>query len=264
MDAALAYDSYLVPWKFEPWSREVIQRAKVWRGDRALDVCCGTGIVACRIAGTGAKVTGLDVTPAMLAQARRRAGEEGVGVNFVEGSAERLPFPAAAFDLVTCQQGLQFVPDRQAAVREMRRVLAPGGRAVIAAWTDLASQPAYAILDAHASAHLGPGAFALPFSLGGEAELRRLLAGARFDAVAIDTVTRPVRIPEPERFVEVTLAAAAGFFPALVALDPADRDARIAAAAAETTPALAELLDGGQLVFPMTAVIAVARVKTAG
>src|SRR5258706_9200862 len=76
----IEYDSYFVPSLFEPWSREVIKRAQVWKGDRVLDVACGTGIVACRIAGSGAKVTGIELRPERLAQARVRATEENVPV----------------------------------------------------------------------------------------------------------------------------------------------------------------------------------------
>jgi SAM-dependent methyltransferase len=261
VNPAEAYDRYLVPSLFEPWSRELIQRAKVWKGDRVLDVACGTGIVACRIAATGAQVTGLDVTPGMLAQAKVRAGEEGVGVTWVERSAERLPFAAGSFDLVTCQQGVQFVADRAAAVKEMRRVLAPGGRAVIACWTGLEGQPGYAPLHEVARRHFGERGFSAPFSLGGEAVLRGLLAGAGFAPIAIETVTRVCRFPDPEVFVRRTLVAAAGFFPELEALDPELREARITAAAAEATPALADRIEGGQLVMPTQSLLAVGRVR---
>ena len=67
MEDAETYDSYLVPAIFEPWSRELIKRAQVWKGDSVLDVCTGTGIVACRIAGTGAAVTAIDISPELLA-----------------------------------------------------------------------------------------------------------------------------------------------------------------------------------------------------
>ena len=262
MDPAEAYDSYLVPAMFEPWSREVIQRAKVWNGDKVLDVACGTGIVACRIAGTGATVTGFDLTPAMLDQARKRAASERVTVKWVAGNAERLPFPDGSFDLVTCQQGLQYVPDRARAVREMRRVIAPGGRAVVACWAGLDHHPPYKVVDEVVRRHFGPGGFTLPFSLGDEAELKQLLTAARFHAVAIDTVTRTVRFPDPAMFVAMSLTAAAGFFPDIVALEPAARAAKIEAAVAECTPALASWIEGDHVVMQKVSMLAVGRVKT--
>jgi ubiquinone/menaquinone biosynthesis C-methylase UbiE len=262
VNPAEAYDSYLVPAMFEPWSREIIQRAKVWNGDRVLDVACGTGIIACRIAATGAKVTGLDLTPAMLEQAKKRAEAERVSVTWVERSAESLPFPDGSFDLVTCQQGLQFVPDRARALREMRRVTAPGGRVVIACWAGLDHHPAYKVLDEIASRHFGQGGFHLPFSLGDEAHFRELMNAARFHAVAVDTVTRTVRFPEPAAFARLSLTAAAAFFPAIAGLDPEDRAARISAAAEECTPALAGYAEGDHLVVATTSMLAVGRVPT--
>ena len=226
---AEAYDSFLVPAIFEPCSRDLIQRAKVFRGDRVLDVATGTGIVACRIAATGAKVTGLDPAPAMLEQARKRAAAEGVGVTWVERSAESLPFAAKAFDLVICQHGLQHVGDRAAAVKEMRRVVAPGGRAVIACWAGVDTHPVHELLDEIGFFGAGDGGTSSPFSLGDEAALRQLLTGARFHAVAVERVTRTVRVPEPERF-----------------------------------PALAGFVEGDQLVFPLTSHIAIGRVPTEG
>jgi SAM-dependent methyltransferase len=246
------YDTYFVPALFEPWSRELIKRAQVWKGDRVLDVACGTGIVACRIAATGAKVTGLDINAERLAQARVRATEEAVPVTFVERNAESLGFAAGSFDLVTCQQGLQFVADRAAAVREMKRVIAPGGRCVIASWCALDRNPAYAALDQVAQNHFGPGGFAGPFSLGDEAELRALLAGAKFFAIAIETVTRTVRFPDPPKFAAETLNMAADRLGATASPE----------AHADALAAMAPFMEGEQLVFPTASLIATARVKT--
>ena len=67
------YDEYFVPALFEPWARDLIRRAEVWKGDRVVDLACGTGIVACRIAGTGAAVIGIDASADQLAQAKQRA-----------------------------------------------------------------------------------------------------------------------------------------------------------------------------------------------
>jgi len=259
--AAEAYDAYLVPALYEPWSRELIGRAKIWRGDRALDVACRTGIIACRIAATGAQVTGLDPSAAALAQARTRAAAEGVSVTFVEHDALALPFPAASFDVVTCQQALQLAPDRLAAARELRRVLAPGGRAVVSCWAGLDHHPAYALVDEVATRHLGDGV-AAAFAFGDEVALRKLLAEARFFAVAVETVTRTMRFPEPDQFVARTLHAAALASPVIAALDPDTRAARIAAAAAEATPGLDRFVEGEHAVFPMTAVVGVGRVRT--
>lgn len=243
------YDAYLVPAIFEPWSRELIKRAQVWNGDRVLDVCCGTGIVACRIAGTGAKVTGIDSDASRLALARQRATDEGVPVTWLEGTAERLPFRQPAFDLVTCQQGLQFVGDRARAASEMRRVIAPGGRAVIACWAPIEHQAPFQIVDDIAAKHTGKR-HVHPFGFGDRAALDKLLVGAKFFAIAIESVTRQVRLADPARFATMALTTITG--------SPADA---LTAAIDEATAALASLVDGEHMVFSMTSLVAVARVK---
>lgn len=251
MADAETYDSYLVPAIFEPWSRELIKRAQVWKGDRVLDVACGTGIVACRCAGTGATVTGLDVDASRLELARRRAGEESVAVKWIEGSAEALPVRQPSFDLVTCQQGLQFMGDRALAVREMRRVIAPGGRAVIACWCPIEHQAPFQIVDDIADKHTGKR-HVHPFSFGDEAVLKKLLIDAKFFAVAIEKVTRQVRLPDPVRFATMALTTISG------------RTAEeLGPAITEAVTSLAPLVgDGEQMVFSMTSLLAVARVKT--
>ena len=126
------YEKYLAPIIFEPWARDLIARAAPQPDERILDVACGTGVVtreARRVAGPGAAVTGVDLNPGMLTSARARDPEG--AINWVESSVRSLPFPNASFTLVVCQQGLQYFPDRASALREMRRVLAPGGRLVI-------------------------------------------------------------------------------------------------------------------------------------
>jgi ubiquinone/menaquinone biosynthesis C-methylase UbiE len=257
---AEAYEDYRVPAVFEPWSRELIQRAKVWNGDRVLDVACGTGIVARRIAGTGAQVTGLDADADMLAVARRRAADENVRVTYVEGKAEAMrKFTAASFDLVTCQQGIQFFDDRAAGVREMRRVIAPGGRVVVSCWCPLDRHPAVAALDAVVRHHFGSGIDAA-YSLGDPATLRGLLAKAGFAAIAIDTVTRPAKFPSPARFIELGLTSIAAVFPALRALPDDERLARIAAATPDATAAIAPFVDGDTVAFAMSSLVAVGRV----
>lgn len=247
MTEAESYDTVLVPALFEPWSRELIKRAQVWKGDKVLDVCTGTGIVACRIAASGAAVTGLDISADYLERARARASEEGVGVKWIEGTAEALPFRQPAFDLVTCQQGLQFVSDRALALREMKRVINPGGRCVIATWCAREQQGAFHVLAELAARHGGtPDDTAV--SLSDPAALTKLLTDATFFAVNVETVTRQVRVSDPDAFVRVVLGNLG------VTVDDA--------IASDARAAVAAFADGDQLVFPTCALIAVGRVKT--
>jgi SAM-dependent methyltransferase len=127
-NSAQAYEQYLVPPIMAPYADDLV--AGVMSGDRVLDVACGTGIVARRAAARGAHVTGADLNEQMLEVARSIAPE----IRWIEADAADLPLADGAFDVVLCQQGLQFMPDPAAALAEMRRVLAPGGRLTVSVW----------------------------------------------------------------------------------------------------------------------------------
>ena len=139
------YDAQFVPALFQPWARRVVEIAGIRPGQRVLDVACGTGVLACaaaaRVGATGS-VTGLDANAEMVAVARRKRPDLAWRV----GHAEALPFPDASFDAVVSQFGLMFFQDRRAALREMMRVLRPGGRLVVAVCDGLAHSPGYAVL----------------------------------------------------------------------------------------------------------------------
>jgi len=104
-------------------------------GDDVLDVACGTGNAALPAARTGARVTGLDLVPKLLAEGRASAEAEGLEVTWIEGDAEQLPFEDASFDVVLSTFGCMFAPRHEVAAAEIARVLRPGGRIGICAWT---------------------------------------------------------------------------------------------------------------------------------
>src|SRR5262245_42875121 len=125
---AETYESFMVPTLFAPWAERLIQAANPQPGERVLDVGTGTGIVARRVAprvAPNGTVVGLDLNPKMLAVARTARDGQGLGIEWREGAAEQIPFPAHSVDLVLCQFALMFFADRRAALREMHRVLAP-------------------------------------------------------------------------------------------------------------------------------------------
>lgn len=113
------------------WKRRVAALANVKAGERALDLCCGTGDIAFAMAGGGADVTGLDFSAKMLEVARARLGRvKSVSLEFIQGDAQQLPFPDNSFDAVTVGYGLRNLSSWAAGVREMVRVAKPGGRIV--------------------------------------------------------------------------------------------------------------------------------------
>jgi ubiquinone/menaquinone biosynthesis C-methylase UbiE len=135
-----AYDDVLVPLLFEPWTESLMQRFAPIAGMRVVDVATGTGIVAQKVAdrvGPNVRVTGTDISAEMLAVARKRCQKHSSFVSFVESAAAPLPVESVSTDVVFCQQGFQFFPDKRAAAAEMFRVLKRGGRAVVSAWRPL-------------------------------------------------------------------------------------------------------------------------------
>ena len=198
------YERYFVPAIGEPLARELVDRAALRTGERVLDVACGTGVVA-RLAaeqvGTAGTVAGLDVNPGMLAVARSVTPAE-AGVEWHEASAESIPLPEAAFDVVLCQMGLQFVPDKLAALREMRRVLAPGGRLLLN--VPGPTPPPFGIMADTLAKHVGPelaGFVHVVFSLHDPDELAALLTAAGFSDVVVDRPVRTLRLPPPKAFL---------------------------------------------------------------
>jgi ubiquinone/menaquinone biosynthesis C-methylase UbiE len=108
--------------------------AQVVKGQLVLDVGCGTGVVAVTAARSGAKVSGLDLTPALLERARHNACVACADIEFVEGDAEALPYPDATLDVVLSQFGHMFAPRPAVALQEMLRMLKVGGRIAFSTW----------------------------------------------------------------------------------------------------------------------------------
>ena len=255
------YERHLVPSIFAPWAHDLIEAATLRPGERVLDIACGTGIVARTVArtlGGNASVVGLDLSAPMLAAARSAAKAEGVSAEWQEGSAVNLPLAGATFDVAFCQQGLQFFPDRPAALREMYRVLAPSGRLVLSVWRGIERSPGFAVLADALTRHVSPEAGTLmtsgPFGLSDPEALRTVVAGASFCEITIRPVVKILRFPSPEEFV---LRYVAGSALASLVGD-ADDDAR-AALRTEVNAGLQSYVDDQGLAFPIESNVAVAR-----
>jgi SAM-dependent methyltransferase len=173
---AEVYEEQFVPALFQQWGEVVAAAAAVGPGNRVLDVACGTGVLACAAAGRvgpGGQVVGLDPSGEMLAVARRKRAP----VLWQEGRAEALPFRDSSFDAVVSQFGLMFFADPVGGLREMWRVLGPGGRLAVAVCASLKHSPGYATLARLLEQSFGTGvadAFRAPFLLGDPDELRAL------------------------------------------------------------------------------------------
>ena len=197
------YQRYFVPAIGGPFAADLIEDAALSPGERVLDVACGTGVVtrlAAERVGPNGTVAALDVNPAMLAAARS-IPSSGAAIQWYETSAEAMPLPDGAFDVVLCQLGLQFIPDKKAAVREMRRVLVPGGRVLVSTPPPNAF---FNVLDQALARHVGDqaaGFVRMVFSLSAPEMIERLFRDAGFDDVAVRTYSKPLRLPVARDFL---------------------------------------------------------------
>lgn len=255
------YEAELVPRIFRPWGKRLVAAADLMAGERVLDVACGSGIVAQLAAaevGPGGTVVGVDLNPGMLQLARRQAQPPGAAIEFIEGNAESLPVPGSSFDAVFCQQGLQFVEDRAAAVRELRRVLTPRGRAVCAIWRGLEHHQAVQDLDSVLARHLSPGAVEgsdAPFWLGDVDEVRKLFTDAAFGTVHIRSHVSEVRFPSARSMLDGLMGA---HVPAATAIAELSDEAR-EAMYRDLEDAFRTYEDDDGVMFPMTGALVQAR-----
>ena len=255
--AAETYQRELVPAIFESWASRVVEFAALRPGTRVLDVACGTGVVA-RLAaeavGAAGCVAALDVNPGMLAVAAALRPPGGAEIEWVEASAQALPFGEASFDVVCCQLGLQFFPDREGALREMARVLAPGGVVVLMVWRTIDRAPGFAALAAALGRTIGAEAEALmraPFALGEAGELSGLLRAAGLRDVEIRPEAGDVRFASPAAFVASYVHGSP--LAAVVASAPATAyDALVQ----EVERSLVAFIQDGSLCFPIEAHLA--------
>ena len=260
VSSAEAYERYLVPLLFAPGADYLIEFAGPGPGERVLDVACGTGIVARRAAprvGTGGKVVGLDLNEGMLEVARKVSSDARTAIEWRQGDATDMPLPDAAFDIVFCQQALQFFPDRPTALGEMHRVLVQNGRLALSVLRPIEHNPGYRLLAEALERHVGPDAGSMmrsPFSSLSADELRGLLTGAGFRNVKIILGIAPVRYPSAEELVHQE-AASSPLAESILSLKDDVREALLS----EVGEALRTYTDDNGIVFPSETYLAVAR-----
>ncbi len=199
-----SYERFFVPAIGAPLAADLIRLAMLRPGERVLDVACGTGVVArlaSQQAGDTGTVAGLDVNPGMLAVARS-ATPPGLPIEWHEASGEAMLLPDASFDVVLCQMGLEFMPDKHAALREMWRILARGGRLILN--VPGPTPRLFTIMGEALARHIGAEAAGFVdhvFALHDTAEIQELVSGAGFHDVFVQSDTKPLRLPAPEAFL---------------------------------------------------------------
>ena len=265
--AAEIYEQHLVPAMFEPFARDLIRLCNIRRSDRILDVACGTGIVS-RLAidyvdVTVGKVVGVDINPVMLNVAHHCSA--GKDIDWKQGSATSLPFPNESFDLVMCQQGLQFFPDRRKALTEMNRVLVRAtsnidkdygyGTLVLSVWTSIKDSPGFSILERLLQETIGHEAatiMQLPHSLSESAELSSLVRAARFGNILSKEVTKIISFHSVEEFVVrfTNGSMLASYFSDKKIVDDISRNKLLKGASRELSQFVDEY--SGKLSFPLS------------
>jgi ubiquinone/menaquinone biosynthesis C-methylase UbiE len=259
--APAGYEGFLVPAMFAPFAERLVELVDVSSGSLVLDIACGTGVVArfaARLAGEKGSVTGVDLGEPTLEVARSiPAAGNAAPITYIQSDAASLPLADDTFDVVLCQQGLQFFPDRMRALAEMHRAMKPQGRIALATWKDIEHSPFAAVADSTA-VHIGPEAGEMlrsPFALSDADELRGLVVAAGFNEVSVTETT-----------IECTWASHSDFAPLLIAAGPVAQlfasapDSARRSVAEEVAARLASYATpDGHLRMPMTTNVVTAR-----
>jgi ubiquinone/menaquinone biosynthesis C-methylase UbiE len=186
------YDRHMGPVLFEPYARDLAARiAPTTR--RLLEIAAGTGRATRHLLGAlraDGELVATDLNEPMIVEAQRRLPAD-PRLRWQTADAQALPFDASQFDVVACQFGLMFMPDKPVALRHMRRVLRRGGALLLSTWDDITRNPASKLLHELACAALPadpPTFMSTPFSMPDPSVLRALVEAAGFSTVRVDTV----------------------------------------------------------------------------
>jgi len=231
-DGPETYERYIVPTWMLDWTEDLLSAGRVGPGKRVLDVACGTGIVARKAAalvGPVGRVAGLDANEGMLNVAGTCARKEGLAaVEWHHSDVSCMPFSPGEFDAVLCHQGLQFFPDKIAALKEMARVLVPGGRLALGVWGSTDRCPYVTAVSGVLETYLGTDSTALlrqASSLSDRNTLLGLVREAGFSDIHLRAETKLSRHPS----LAELLPAYFSIFPvaAEIAAMPKEEQARL-------------------------------------
>ncbi|MGZ3546639.1 MAG: class I SAM-dependent methyltransferase [Gemmatimonadaceae bacterium] len=259
-EAAELYERYVARYILGPWSPLLVDVAHVGVGERVLDVACGTGVVARAAAervGSAGRVIAVDLNPGMIAVARSLPTPVGASIEWIERSALDLRLQDVSMDVVLCQQGLQFFPDKALAMREMRRVLARGGRLALSVWNGVGL---YNSAVGEALTRFVSDAAALQFcasrQVPAKEELQRLATEAGFSAVDVRVSRINVHLPRLDKFTLDHLSATP-LAPLIAAIEPAAREK----VGASVMKELQHYADGEGVTYPEETHVLTARVS---
>lgn len=246
-----------------PVSMWMIEHAGLHPGQRVLELAAGpgdTGFLAAELIQPGGTLVCSDANEAMLDIARERAKSFGIkNVEFSRLELEWIDLPAASVDAVLCRWGVMLIPDPPAAAKEIRRVLRPGARAVLAVW-DLAERNPWATIDDRALIELGHMAPPDPtspgmFALAAPGQLEELLQDAGFDEIVVDGVDQTREYAGVDEFIAETRDLSVMFAEAYDGLDQGQRDEVARKIASLAEPYTRE---DGSLLLPGSSLVAVA------
>ena len=200
-DAAKVYEDFYLPALFEEWCFKVINAAQIQKGYRVIDVACGTGALTITVSdhvGTDGSVVGIDINEGMLNIARSK----NANIDWRNAPAESLPFDDESFNCAVSQFGLMYFESRENALREMMRVLQPGGMLAVAVWDKLENNPGLAAEEQLWLQVIGPEwADEIPYSLGNKDTLRHLFDRSGVTNFEISTQEGTARFPSINNWI---------------------------------------------------------------
>lgn len=216
-----------------PLSVWMVERLELQPGQRVLELAAGpgdTGFLAAELVAPGGTLVSSDASPAMLEVARARARRLGItNAEFQELELEWIDLPTASVDAVLCRWGVMLIVDPDTALREMRRVLAPGGRATVAVWDKREVNP-WATIDDDAMIELGhaeapePGGPGM-FALSADGQLAEMLADAGFVEVVVEAVDLPRRYETARDYLDEAIDLSPAYAETYERLSDSERDA---------------------------------------
>lgn len=249
---ASAYERFLVPKMFTPLADDTLNHVALKPTDHLLDAACGTGIVtrrAASIVGTQGRIVGYDTNAGMLEVARDKTAHLQANLHWQQGDLTDMLFLDETFDVVICQQALQFIPDALAALKEMRRVLKSSGQIAISIWRSITFNPGFKIFSDLLDQYVGQGSGNMmrsPFPSWKAGYIRGLMEQAGFQNIHLNILIRMIRFPSPVEFLrEEELSS-----PLAAPLSTISSDTR-EQLVAEMTHQLYDYTDDDGIIFPM-------------